>query len=290
MSRATSRASFFTAMSPTSRNSLETQGSSNGAKPHHPLHRRPSPYDLTHPYLKSHPNLELHPEFAVDGDVIILCREDENVVGFRVRSSVLRASSGVFVQELNSARFADTRTIVSRDAVTDMHAVLRFLHLGSSDHAGPTISPTLRDYTAILAFVSLYDAPPALRSLLRWHVEGCAAELVAEVGAEPNDKEVIAIVRLAHRLRAEALWKEILDKSAENMSAGWRVLHDPWTLEEDDIEHLEFRLWSLLILLSRVKGTVGTTLDQLTLHYPNAKQVNVVGKNGQKLDIVHTLV
>lgn len=211
--------------------------------------------------------------------------------------------SGVFVQELNSARFADTRTIVSRDAVTDMHAVLRFLHLGSSDHAGPTISPTLRDYTAILAFVSLYDAPPALRSLLRWHVEGCAAELVAEVGAEPNDKEVIAIVRLAHRLRAEALWKEILDKSAENMSAGWRVLHDPWTLEEDDIEHLEFRLWSLLILLSRVKGTVGTTLDQLTLHYPNgepfdqvisadnaAKQVNVVGKNGQKLDIVHTLV
>lgn len=92
MSRATSRASFFTAMSPTSRNSLETQGSSNGAKPHHPLHRRPSPYDLTHPYLKSHPNLELHPEFAVDGDVIILCREDENVVGFRVRSSVLRAS------------------------------------------------------------------------------------------------------------------------------------------------------------------------------------------------------
>jgi hypothetical protein len=53
-----------------------------------PLGRRQSslhPYQLTH-------NVRLHPDFSDTGDVLILCRDGQSEVGFKVHSDVLRAS------------------------------------------------------------------------------------------------------------------------------------------------------------------------------------------------------
>lgn len=150
-----------------------------------------------------------------------------------------------------------------------MEAILRFLYIGHPRLK--VFKPTLAEYISLLAFVIRYEGPPSLRSLLKWHVNAHADRIITEMGPEPAPFQVVAALCLAHRLRAEDLWATIFEFSRSHYRGGWEILHNPWSMDEGDVEQCETQLWSILLLVARIKGATGLSLHDLKVTYPSGE-------------------
>lgn len=221
------------------------------------------------PYLVSH-NVDLHPEFTT-GDMLLLAGDR----GFRCHSGLLRAWSGVFVQQLKTERFARERVIQSLDSLEDVHAVLSFLYGRDRAHLAPGPSSSglglygtlpsiqvedagfsLAQFRAVLAFCESYDVQPALRDLLRHAVDAEAKRLCAN---RPNGTDVLGLVMLAHAARSEGLWKELIRRAWPKPDGigyrppgpEWRAISSPHYIDEPTAARLG-SAQPLLILVARV--------------------------------------
>lgn len=240
------------------------------------------------PYLASHA-VDVHPEFA-SGDMVILAGER----GFVCHAGLLRAWSGVFVQQLKTERFQRERMVQSPDSAEDVHAVLSFLYGTDRSHLapGPTSSGlglygtlpsiqvedagfSLPQFRAVLVFADAYDVQPALRDLIRGAVDAEAKRLCAN---RPGGTDVLGLVMLAHAARSPALWKELVRRAWPKPDGigyrppapEWRAITAPHNIDEPTAARLE-TAHPLLILAARVHsatGDVKVTYDKSELSVP----------------------
>lgn len=159
--------------------------------------------------------------------------------------------------------------------------MLRFLHLGTVGPAGARFAATLQQYRATMLFLDANDGAPAMRAVLKMHAELAGDRLISEISAAtgtqsgtPTAASVADLLALAHGWGAEVLWAQILHHANHvntTASVGWRVLLDPVVAEEDEVARLGFHLWSILVLIARVRATAGVELKDMVVKYPSGE-------------------
>ncbi|KLT44669.1 hypothetical protein CC85DRAFT_326247 [Cutaneotrichosporon oleaginosum] len=230
---------------------------------------------LVVPETANRNHVALHPDFNENGDVLIVCTEGEQQVGFLVNGSMMRMASPVLTELLGPPEPGPPKILRVDDSVHDMHAFLRLLRFAApSSGFPPPFDPNISQYAGIHRLALKYNGWYP-RAVLDFHVELHAAQIVDDLGPDATKQDVFSLLRLAHALHSSYLWSQVCDRLRFNK--WWHGILNPWQFSEEDAAALGPSIHSILSILASVSSRTRlySNLEELCVLYTDEGEVSV---------------
>ncbi|KAL1405254.1 hypothetical protein Q8F55_008880 [Vanrija albida] len=208
--------------------------------PLNPRARRHSVPATPHPRTAN--TIPLHSDFDSFGDVVLVCSDGEQMVGFKVHSVALRTVCDAFAT-LGTAAYQPPKDQVFLDEpAEDVHAFLRFLTAEPDK-----LTLNLVQCIAINRLLKQFSAKLYLRTPLAGYVYLNAANLVAGLGTQPPKAQLVRMLGFAADIRAAELWHWFIF----NLRFVWPqdIIH-PNHLSDDDIRTMGISAYGVLTFLA----------------------------------------
>lgn len=214
----------------------------------------------------------VHPDFNGGGNVLVLCRNDDSGVGFRVSGFHLSAVRWVTCPTLPRVRLTPPSptfkaalvghlhtpcTLHLTDSADDMAAFLRLFKLAPSA-SWAKFDPPMATYYRVLVLLEKYHCHDFMRAAFAAKVAGSGRYAGDGAGWEP-----FYLLIMAHRLRSSSIWAHILPRLAK-----WRV--DPASMTAEQVAVLGPELYRIVVGISAYSagGRAFQDLKGVSVTYP----------------------